>query len=61
MQVGAGERVESYIVIYQQKAEIDSGLAWTFKTSRPIPSDMLLPINLRLLIFLIFSKDSISC
>lgn len=30
MQVGAGEIAESYILIDQQKAEIDSGLAWTF-------------------------------
>lgn len=62
MQVGAGKIAENYILMHHQKAEIEI-LAWhgLFKTSRPIPSDMLLPIDLYLLIFLTFSKDSIPC
>lgn len=62
MEGGAGKIAESYILIHHQKAEREI-LAWhgLCKTSRPIPSDMLLPIYLQLLIFLIFSKDSIPC
>jgi hypothetical protein len=51
---GAGEVVESYILIYNQRKNL--GLVWAFKTSKPTPSDTFPPTRPHLLILLILSK-----